>query len=240
MTNRKWSNATIDENLTHRNIKRVTNVNEISAPSITKISWLCTVCEELWFTTVDSVLNHKSGCPYCAGNRKMTIKDVQVKVKDRNIIVLELYDGKQNQERKGHFRCGICSNKWKMILSNMLGKKQGCPRCGKSGRYTQTWFDRFPERKTQQGKIYLMCLEDDNETFLKVGITKRDTKTRFTTSVPYKTTTLLEVETTLYEAFKKEQLILHSLKRYVPNKHFGGKNECFDVSLQEEIINEIL
>jgi len=238
---RKWTNETVDNALVNRKIIRITNLERITAPSITKILWRCTKCSVEWKTTVDSVLNLKSGCPCCAGNRKMSLDDLQDRLHKRKITTLQLFDGHKNKERKGLFQCNICKNQWTMILSNLLGKRQGCPRCGKSGRYTEKWFKQQKSRKRLPGKIYLLELSSTKESFLKVGITKRNIKTRFTTSIPYTTTILVDEDTTLYTAFRIEQEILKlfSNKRYNPQKHFGGKRECFTLLAKAQLIRKI-
>lgn len=243
MGKRKWSNDKIDSELYERNIERITDVDNISAPSVTKIEWWCTICENRWNTSVDSVLNIGSGCPYCAGNMKMTVRDCQERliVERRNIDVVDLYNGKQNRERRGLFKCGVCNNEWTMILSNLFGKKQGCPSCGKSGRYTQSWFEIYPERKDEPGKLYVLLLEDNNEKFIKIGMTKRTVKSRFNTSVPYEKTQLKEFDTTLYNAFMVEQTVIREFNKhkYLPIKSFGGKNECFSIEIKNKIIEKI-
>lgn len=213
------------------------DVSHISAPSITKIEWLCTICNTPWSATVDSVLNLGSGCPKCAGNKKMTLEECQERIEseNRNIIVLSLANGRKNHERRGKLRCGSCSHEWEMILSNLLGKKQGCPRCGKSGRYTESWFHVNKDREKVLGRIYLIRLHNEEEEFLKVGITKRDIKSRFTTSVPYLKETLVDVTMPLVDAYYIERIVLDQFGKYTPQKHFGGKNECFHVNHEKEI-----
>ena len=242
---KKWSNEKVDEALCGRNITRGFDSDQIPAPSVTKLEWVCDVCKHHWKTTCDSILNLGSGCPSCSGNIEMTITSAQERLNStkRSIDVVRLGHGKQNKERRGCFRCRVCSHQWDMILSNLFGKKQGCPRCGKSGRYTESWFTSAPGRKQLPGKIYLMELTNGNETFLKVGITKRDIRSRFTTSVPYHKTTLLDLNTTLYDAFLLEQKILREFKRYQPQQRFGGSRECFPVQYKNQIqrlINEAI
>lgn len=243
MPRRKWTNETVDSALINRNIKRITDTTQIKQPSTTKLEWLCLKCSHGWHATLDNIVNKHSGCPKCAGNFKMTIGDCQhvLDQQHRQIDVLDLFDGHRNNERKGLFRCKSCNNNWTMVLSNLLGKKQGCPSCGKCGRYTQKYFDRFPDRKNDPAILYVLKLTDTEEEFLKLGITKRNVKTRFTTSVPYIKTTLCEVEMTLYEAYNIEQQLLLKYKehKYVPHKHFGGKTECLSQNVELKILQEL-
>lgn len=239
MTRKYWTNKRVRCELEGRDICLKTNLDAIKAPSVTKVEWECLRCHIIWSTTVDSVLNLKSGCPKCAGNRKMSLEECQKRLDDekRNIQVLKLHNGSKNHERKGVFKCGQCSNEWSMILSNLFGKRQGCPKCGKSGRYNKEWFYIEPKRKNIPGKIYLVLLEKASEQFIKVGITKRGTKQRFTTGVPYNITPLLEYDVPLYEAWLLEQQIIHQCSNhlYTPKEYFGGKNECFDLNSRDKI-----
>jgi hypothetical protein len=243
MGKRKWTNTSLVEWSANRSLKCTTDIDVISSPSTSKVDWVCSICNHNWTTTIDSVVNLRSGCPNCAGNIKQTVDDCQERLNhdNRNITVVKLYDGKAKHERKGRFLCRVCNTEWDMILSNLFGKKQGCSTCGKSGKYTEHWFEKFESRKTDSGKIYVILLESGVERFIKVGITKRDIKSRFTTSIPYVVTEIVVFDMSLYQAFVTEQQVLKKFKhlKYLPQKHFGGKNECFDIKSIDDITKTI-
>jgi hypothetical protein len=97
-------------------------------------------------------------------------------------------------------------------------------------------FDENPNMKKEHGIIYLVKFSSPNESFYKVGITKRTLKERFHWGYQHLIMdVIIEHQTTLYDAWRKEQLILNRLKnqRYVPIVKIGGWTECLqaDVNL---------
>jgi len=237
VSNRKWHNESIDHKLADRNIVRVTDVSNIRSPSNTKIQWMCEVCNGVWSTTVDSVINLNSGCPHCAGNTKLTVVECQYRLSELDVSVISLDDcGTFNHERKGQFVCNKCDNIWETTLSNIFSNNQGCPKCGKSGRYTSSWFES--NDGSIPGILYLIKLSNDNEVFIKVGITKH-TLTHRIASIPYQVDVLYKYRTTLHNAFNLEQSIKHQFNAYNPTIKFGGWTECFHKDTSQQIINFI-
>lgn len=237
--NRKWTNKTIDIALLNRSMVRLTDTTLIPAPSVTKIDWKCLICEYIWSTTVDSILNLKSGCPKCSGNIQYTIESLNTKFQNdnRTIRVQTLYNGHTNNERKGEFKCGECNFVWTAILSNITHKKQGCPICGKIGRYNKHTISKF---KNVIGIFYIIECENEHERFIKIGITKKDVKNRYkNVDFQYKIIYSKEIQLFLYDAWILEQRILFNsnLVKYKPLIHFGGINECFNCDDKEIILN---
>lgn len=91
---------------------------------------------DVWEVTLDNHINKKSGCPKCKGRNKTK----EEKLSEANIIHNNNYDYsyiegnqlKTNQRVKiKHISCGTeFYNSW----DNHINKKQGCPKCNKSGR----------------------------------------------------------------------------------------------------------
>lgn len=118
----------------------------------------------------------------------------------------------------------------------------GCKKCSNDknknnpGRYTTDNFNQISELNTLPGTLYLVKLERENETLLKVGITKHaSASTRMHspyTFKGYKYTILHESHMTLYDAYKTEQLIKKEFKKMkkTPQEKFDGYTECFEWS----------
>ena len=73
---------------------------------------------------------------------------------------------------------------------------------------------------------------ETGESFHKIGITAQNLKTRFRSS-RYSAETVATVETTLYEAWQWEALILNAFAKhkYTPfDEGFSGRTECFKLT----------
>lgn len=234
---KKWNNLRIDSEISTRSLVRVSNCDIIQQPSTTKVDWMCSVCSNVWDATFDSV-RRGSGCPFCAGNKKQTIDDCNNRLASRNKLFdcIELFNGTSNSERHGSFRCRTCNNEWTTTLSNIFSNNQGCPRCGKIGRYNNGYFLTHP---TEQGHFYIVEMSLNDETFIKIGITKRTFKSRFQkTPKPYSVELLDDIQLNLHTAWLLEQQVIQCFAdvRYVPLCHFGGNTECFKKSSYNSIL----
>lgn len=89
-------------------------------------------------------------------------------------------------------------------------------------------------------KVYVVKLFDEYESFIKIGKTYTSTSLRFTYSeLPYDFTIIKEYE---YSNAKQCSIIEKELHKkyknlqYYPLKRFAGDNECFELSILNNII----
>ena len=91
--------------------------------------------------------------------------------------------------------------------------------------------------------LYVIKCFNENETFIKIGITMRSIKKRFCnkTLMPYDFKILLEMTELPNIIFNTEIEVKQILKteKYKPSIKFSGWNECFNVSCEENLINLI-
>jgi hypothetical protein len=91
--------------------------------------------------------------------------------------------------------------------------------------------------------LYVIRCFNDNETFIKVGITMRSVKKRFCnkTVMPYQFEILLEKTSKADIIFNTEIMIkkLMKDKKYLPLLKFSGCNESFDISATKKMIKLI-
>lgn len=190
-----------------------------------------------------------SGCPGCGGTRPLTTDDFIKKAQEvhgsKYDYSLVSYDGIDTPVRI------ICSNHgiFSQTPNNHVHGKYGCPACGnthKDGKYNQKYFDKFPDRITWPATLYVIRFSNNNETFIKVGITAQSTiRHRFRMSIydGYLLEVVGEYKSTLYDCWHKEQqlLTLHADHRYVHQheKAWYGKNECLD-SIAEPSVMQFL
>lgn len=124
-------------------------------------------------------------------------------------------------------------------LAHLRG--QGCPKCKNEklpGGYSKKFFNKNKQHREIPARIYLVRLENEKESFLKIGITKYTIGSRFCKGKGFKVRSLFEHETTIYEAFTLEQQMIKNLKhlKYKPKTAFAGKTECFVLDAEQQIL----
>ena len=114
---------------------------------------------------------------------------------------------------------------------------EGCPECGREcwwsqqGGYSLDYFKKNPPEKAAPAILYFIKFYNQKELFYKVGVTKRDIKSRFHWGYSeYNMDIIYTKQTTLYDAYITEQQILKQCKtnHYVPLIKIGGWTECFN------------
>jgi hypothetical protein len=120
-------------------------------------------------------------------------------------------------------------------VTNHINMKQGCPACGYQGCYTEHFFACNPEYKDLPGTIYCVQFASGEESFTKVGITKRSTNERFRSNSGYTVQVLIERSMPLYECYKLEQQIKKAYMHcaYTPSRKIGGDTECFNLTSEQ-------
>jgi hypothetical protein len=202
-----------------------------------KLKFSCYICNLEWLTTPETILRSKHGCPACAKlefikKRKKSIdtflKELVVVHNNKIILIGEYVSNKTPLK----LYCNICKNEWFACSTDVIGKGTGCWECAKmrfKGSYNQYLFESRPELKSNSAKLYFIKLYNDLETFYKIGITTTTLKYRFKEMYLYNYQLISEINTTLYEAFLKEQSFTRMFKeyKYIPKHKFGGYTECF-------------
>lgn len=92
-------------------------------------------------------------------------------------------------------------------------------------------FKRHCLKNNGIGYMYIIRLDGDGESFIKVGISS-NIENRFK-SIPYSCTVLKLISGNCSFIYFKEQGIHKALKeqRYIPQKRFGGRYECYPVGV---------
>ncbi|MCJ7965661.1 hypothetical protein MT487_01065 [Lachnospiraceae bacterium NSJ-171] len=93
----------------------------------------CKIDENIWFTTPDSLLNNKTGCPICAnrknGERCRKTNDEflrQLKIINPNILPMEEYN---TNHEKMLCKCLVHNYQWYVSPNKILRRRTGCPKC---------------------------------------------------------------------------------------------------------------
>ena len=105
--------------------------------------------------------------------------------------------------------------------------REGVERIKAPGAYNLTLAERNKELWLTENLYFyhLKLIEDDGFEFYKYGLTK-NIKTRLK-NIPYNAEVLELTMLNKYDAVCKEIEVLNNVERYIPQKTFGGYNECF-------------
>jgi glutaredoxin len=100
-----------------------------------KATFACDYGHE-WQAEINTVLNHRSGCPHCAKNAKLDSVVIIERLKPRGIQMISPYRG---TAKKSLFKCQS-GHEWEVGLASVLGGN-GCRTCNIEGqRYTTQEF----------------------------------------------------------------------------------------------------
>lgn len=145
---KKWTNELFDQSLlsNKHNIKRIGDIVSYNKP----ISMKCLDCKHEWSTVASNICRLKCGCPKCSNIIKLSNKDIDYRLKGKNIKRIS------NYERSGktmEWKCEICKNKWHSSADNVLNKnKRGCGKC--NGGIKKP--DEYYIKKLEKNNIYLI------------------------------------------------------------------------------------
>ena len=105
--------------------------------------------------------------------------------------------------------------------------REGVERIKAPGAYNITLAERNKELWLTENLYFyhLKLIEEDGFEFYKYGLTK-DIKTRLK-NIPYTAEVLELTMLNKYDAVYKEIEVLNNVEKYIPQKTFGGYNECF-------------
>ena len=121
---------------------------------------------------------------------------------------------------------------------------QGCPHCARAeSGFTRTKFkQKCIKNNNGLGILYILECFNENERFIKIGITSNSIKERYgnKTLMPYEYKTLYEILGEPVLIYDLETLLHNNSSnyKYRPNIPFGGSmHECFEAN--KEYINDL-
>jgi hypothetical protein len=123
--------------------------------------------------------------------------------------------------------------------NHISSQGQGCPVCCKRRGLSRDEWIEFVKTKDNKCYMYVIQCSDENENFIKVGITTNSVKKRFygQKTMPYNYKILKVVEGSASEIWDEEYRIHKENKvlKYKPLKKFKGHGECFDEKIIEKL-----
>jgi len=138
---------------------------------------------------------------------------------------------------KVNITCPIHGNFKQTPNDHIQGR--GCMKCARESGAADYSLKSAEKRKEEfintPAMVYLVKLSNDDESFVKIGITKNTIKERFNPIKKYYKVEVIDIKpVNLYDAIQLEHKLHSKLGafRYIPNIKFGGRYECYT----EEII----
>ncbi len=118
-----------------------------------------------WETTPYHVSKKGTGCPYCSRQAPLTTENVNARIADRGIVLLDEFI---TNSVKVRFQCSK-GHIWEAKPNNVLNGR-GCPDCAEWGF-----------NPSEPGVLYYIAVAtDDGDTLYKIGITNLTVAGRFT------------------------------------------------------------
>lgn len=142
-----------------------------------------------------------------------------------------------NNSIKGIIMCKEHGEFYQSAATHLKG--QGCRKCcratmGGYGGYCIKNAEKFKDKwKNINASIYVVNLYNEEESFIKIGITVQNNIIDRFRGVPYKRKILDFISGNLYELVSKEQglLKIYNEYKYQPVLRFKGSRECFKIEV---------
>lgn len=88
-----------------------------------------------WSSSVSNLVNVASGCPQCAGQRKLTPDERIEQINAKPNITFVRWDGEyKNRKTKAVCRCEIDGYEWSATVNHLVNRDTGCPYCARYGK----------------------------------------------------------------------------------------------------------
>ena len=212
------------------------------------------ICKEhgLFFQKVGAHLYKGQGCKKCH-NKKTSIrckKTLQTFINEANIIHNNYYDYSKFEYLNAHDKSIIiCPSHGEFLQSaNVHLKGHKCKLCSLEISDNWGWSKTkwLEVAKIKIPKLYIVNFFNDEESFIKIGITTKPNVNYRLKQVPYNYN-IIEVFELLPEmVWKLENLLKKEFRlknKYIPNIWFKGMYECYNLEIKNTIlmyINKII
>ena len=135
-------------------------------------------------------------------------------------------------------KCNLCGEKFIQDLNNHINyKKNGCPNCNENRGWSRTQWINFCNRKKKiDPLVYIVRMYDSNEEFVKIGITSKSIRQRFS-KIPYEYEVIKEIKGSPLFVYDKEIELHRKFVKYRkrPLKSFKGEFECYSTEILDLI-----
>ena len=183
-------------------------------------------------------------------NRLINITSKIYKYRD---AIIKIHGDKYNYDNcwpenitdKVELECPV-HGKFFVSVNNIIHNNTGCPGCANELKgYSKTVFRKSCIKNNNGlGLIYVALIENDDEKFIKIGITSyNNTENRFRelNKIYDKVTPILEMASDPDRIYNLEHK-LHKKYfnyKYLPLLGFNGRQECYNINILEDVIKNI-
>jgi hypothetical protein len=203
------------------NITYVSDIKkELSSKSKKRKSLFKCNCGNNFISSISDVKqNKRKSCGCKKGNtpNKYTYGDLINGIKFIKTL------GTINYAQKAIFECPKCKKEWKSLIANIQqGNTKSC--CDKKRGWSRSqWIN-----KSKKSYLYKVRLFNDNESFIKIGITINTIKKRIS-YIPYNYDILkiIEGESGYIYDLENKTKRLFKKNKYKPLISFKGETECY-------------
>ena len=116
----------------------------------------------------------------------------------------------------------------------------GCPKCAEVNSCPWSRSGYIERAKGRECMLYILECYNNEEKFIKVGITSRSIKKRYCKkkSLPYTYKVLKEIKGEASFVWDLESKLKKELTsyKYVPKKLFNGHTECFNINVKQGLL----
>lgn len=199
------------------------------------------------------VSDHKNGrgCPECgklksAQAKKMSLQEFIEKATERHEGLYSYTNTILGKDNKATILV-TCNEHGEFPTSpnNHLRNSGGCPKCKlikdktKSSLWSYSEWEKAGKASTNFTgfKLYVVECWDNDEKFIKIGKTFTTISKRFIYYIPYDFKVLYSIEGSARFISELETDLHNKNKefKYCPVKEFGGMEECFSISIAENL-----
>jgi len=139
-----------------------------------------------------------------------------------------------NGKQKINIKCIIHGEFEQIIESHLIG--HGCKKCTTVGFSKESWLKRL---KNKNAYFYVLRVFNNDEEFIKIGITSVGVDQRYKYLKNYKFEVLDIIEDSPSKIYDIEKKILQKYKnyKYLPKLPFEGWSECLDINSLNKLKN---
>ena len=176
-------------------------------------------CGNLFESMLTDAITKRTSCGCNKGNKARIYNEGDLINGIKFIKTL----GTVKYAQKAIFECPICGKHWESFIANIQGGHSKSCCCVKRGWSRSQW-----TRLSDKATLYKVKMYNNNESFIKIGITKNSIKERFG-GIPYKYEVIKMIKADSGYIYDLENRIKRLFKKYnyIPLIKFKGETECF-------------
>lgn len=180
----------------------------------------------------DLLSGHPVSIQTCSEKEKLF--EYKANIRHNNIYEYNKFIYK-NGKQKINIKCKLHGNFMQSIESHLSGK--GCSKCMTLGFSKGDFIKKL---RGKDGILYVLKFFNNDEEFIKVGITSSSVLKRYCQMKYYNYEIIKIVKDSANKIYDLEKIIIKKYRKYqyIPKIKFNGYTECFKIDKLKEIIYE--